>query len=68
MKDLKKLKEIYKMLTKALRGIEDIGALSDYDLDCEVEEIYKAIDDAHTDVYGLIEVEKNKQWKTIIFL
>lgn len=55
MKDLDKLEEIYKILDKALRSIEDVGELRDYDLDNEVQCVYQAIDDAYTDVHGLIE-------------
>ena len=52
---MKKLEEIYEILTKTLSGIEDVGELSDYDLDCEIDKIYNKVDDAHTDAYGLIQ-------------
>lgn len=56
MNDLDKLKEIYKILGKALRDIANVvGSLSDYDLDNAVEEVFNTIDDAHTDLYGLIQ-------------
>lgn len=55
MNDLEILEEIYKAISRTLRVIEDMGELSDYDLDNAVEEVYRAIDDAHTDLYGLIE-------------
>ena len=57
MNDLEKLEEVYKILTKALKGIEDVGELRDYDLDCEIDKIYNKIDDFHTDVFGLITQE-----------
>ena len=57
MTDLEKLEEIYKILTKALKGIEDVGELRDYDLDCEIDKIYNKIDDLQTDVFGLITQE-----------
>ena len=55
MNDLDKLEEIYKILGKALRDIENVGSLSDYDLDMAVEKIFNTIDDVHTDIYGLIQ-------------
>ena len=51
---MKKLEEIYEILTKALSGIEDVGELSDYDLDNAVDEAYKMIADAQIYIYGLI--------------
>ena len=67
MEDLYKLEEIYKSISRTLRFIEDMGELSDFDLDNAVEDIYNQIDNAHTDLYGLIE-ERKKQWKEITFL
>lgn len=55
MNDLEILEEIYKAISRTLRVIEDMGELSDFDLDSAVEDIYNQIDNAHTDLYGLIE-------------
>lgn len=55
MEDLYKLEEIYRILDKAVKDIENVGELSDYDLDNAVEEVYRTIDDIHTDIYGLIQ-------------
>lgn len=54
MNDLDKLEEIYEILTKTLRDIEDVGELSDYDLNCEIAKIYNKVDDAHMDACELI--------------
>lgn len=54
MNDLDKLEEIYNILGKALRDIENVGELSDYDLDNAVEDVFNTIDDAHAGLYGLI--------------
>lgn len=69
MKDLYKLEEIYEIFNEALRDIEDVAEdLSDHDLGCKVDKIYKQVDGLQTDVYRLIEEMENKQWKEIIFL
>lgn len=61
MEDLEKLEQVYKILDKALRDIEDIGSLSDYDLDNEVEDMFVTIESLQTDIRGLIQDMENKR-------
>ena len=66
MKDIDKLKQIYKILNKALRDIEDVSILDDYILDKKIDEVFNAIDDAYTEVYWLIKgIEKINNEKNI---
>lgn len=66
MKDIDKLKQIYKILNKALRGIDDVSILDDYILDRKIDEVFKTIDDAHTEVHWLIKgIEKTNNEKKI---
>lgn len=60
MEDLEKLEQIYKILGKALIDIEDVGELSDYDLDNEVQYVYEAIDEVCADVHILIQEIEDK--------
>lgn len=63
MTDLEKLEEIYEIFNEALRDIQDIsGELSDHDLGCKVDKIYKQVDGLQTDVYRLIQ-EREWKWK-----
>lgn len=63
MEDLEKLEQVFKILDKALIDIEDVGELSDYDLDNEVQYVYEAIDEVCADVHILIQEIEDKLWK-----
>ena len=52
--DKEKLSDMFDVLESAIKKVEDIGEYKDYDLDQNIEEIYKKLEDLSIDVFGLI--------------
>lgn len=52
--DKEKLFDMFDVLEKSIKGVEDIGEYEDYDLDQNVEEIYNKLEELSIDVWGLI--------------
>lgn len=52
--DKERLKKTFDVLEESIYEIEKIGEYDDYDLDCEIEKIYKSVESLSREVWQLL--------------